>query len=246
MTAADRRPTLEEIARTTWVVLADVAPLLVRLALSGIVPAPSSGTAEGLAAMRVTSRRILAHLGITLVVRGADRVPRDGGLLILWNQESHLDHLLLSASLPRPFFSLMNNELAGFPIYGAYMRKSGHVHVDRRDEAQWRPAIAAAAARVRDGACFLVSPEGTRSTGGQLLPMKRGAFILATSARCPIVCATVVGGHGRLARDRAIVRKGQVNVVFSEPIAASADGDLLAATVAATFAATKRAHPVDG
>jgi 1-acyl-sn-glycerol-3-phosphate acyltransferase len=239
---ATRRPTLEEIARTTFVAVADVAPLLARLALARVRPVPSTGTMEGLAALRAKARAILAHLGLAFEVLGAERVPRDGGLLFMWNQESHLDHLVLGAALPRPFFSLINNELAGFPVYGAYMRATGHVHVDRNDEAQWRPAIAAAAARVRAGECFLVSPEGTRSGDGQLLPLKRGAFILATGARRPIVCATVIGGHDRLGRGRAIVRKGRVRVVFSAPIPPDDDGEALARTVARTFATTKAEH----
>jgi 1-acyl-sn-glycerol-3-phosphate acyltransferase len=236
---AARRPTLEEIARTAFVAVTDVAPLLARLAFARVLPGPSTGTAEGLAALRAKARAMLAHLGVALEVLGAERAPRDGGLLFMWNQESHLDHLVLGASMPRPFFSLINNEFARFPFYGAYMRATGHVHVDRNDEAQWRRAIAAAAARVRAGECFLVSPEGTRSSDGRLLPMKRGAFILATSARCPIVCATVIGGHDHLARGRAIVRKGQVRVVFSEPIPPSDDAEALARTVARTFATTK-------
>jgi 1-acyl-sn-glycerol-3-phosphate acyltransferase len=236
---AGRRPTLEEIARTAFVAVADVAPLLARLAVARVLPVPSTGTPRGLAALRANARAMLAHLSLNLEVVGAERAPRDGALLFMWNQESHLDHLVLGASMPRPFFSLINNELARFPFYGAYMRASGHVHVDRNDEVQWRGAIAQAAARVRAGDCFLISPEGTRSSDGRLLPMKRGAFILATTARCPIVCATVIGGHERLARGRAIVQKGKIRVVFSDPIPSSDDAESLARAVATTFAASK-------
>lgn len=235
---------LGDIARTALATTTGVAPLLARIALARFVPAPSSGTPEGMAAIRATCRRLLGRLGITLEVVGAERAPARGGLVFMWNQESHLDHLVLSAALPRPFYSLINNEFARFPFYGKYMVATGHVHVDRNDVAQWRRAVADAAARVRDGDCFLISPEGTRSADGRLLPMKRGAFMLATSAGCPVVCATVIGGHERLARGQAIVRAGPMRVVFSDPLAPGDDAEALAATVAATFDATKHAHPL--
>ena len=92
------------------------------------------------------------------------------------------------------------------------------VHVDRNDEAQWRASIARAATRVRDGECVLVSPEGTRSWDGRLLPMKRGALQLAAASERLIVCVTVIGGHARLPRGSAIVRAGPLRVVFAEPI----------------------------
>ena len=112
--------------------------------------------------------------------------------------------------------------------------EGGHFWVDRTDETQWRAQVAQAAARVRDGACILVSPEGTRSWDGRLLPMKRGAFLLARESGRPIVCMTVIGAGDRLPRGSLAVRPGPVRVVFSEPIP-STDAPDLERRVAATF-----------
>jgi 1-acyl-sn-glycerol-3-phosphate acyltransferase len=157
----------------------------------------------------------------------------------MWNQESHLDHLVLALAVPRPFFSLYNNAVASTPLYGAYLRKHGHVHVDRHNEAQWRPAIASAAARVSAGECVLVSPEGTRSSDGQLLPMKRGAFLLARQACRPLICVTLVGGHERLPRGAMVVRPGPLHVEFSEPLAPNDTKGDLEQRVVETFMAAK-------
>jgi 1-acyl-sn-glycerol-3-phosphate acyltransferase len=225
-------------AARTLVVGASIAvPFFTRLALHRFVPAPSTGTPEGLALIAASFRRTLRRLGIELEVLEAERVPKEGGLLFMWNQESHLDHLVLAASIPRPFLSLYNNAVARVPFYGSHMRATGHFHVDRSDEAQWRASIARSAAHVRDGGCVLVSPEGTRGRNGVLLPMKRGAFILARAAARPIVCVTVVDGHRRMPRGSAVVRKGRMRVVFSDPIpTAGGDGDVpLEEIVASTF-----------
>jgi 1-acyl-sn-glycerol-3-phosphate acyltransferase len=238
-------PTLGDVARTVRVIGTGIVPTLARLAVAPLVP--GTGTEEGLRAVAARSRAALEGLGVDLEVVHPERVPPKGGLVLMWNQESHLDHLVLGASIPRPFFSLFNNEVARFPFYGAHMRQSGHVHVDRTDERQWRPAIARAAERVRErGECFLVSPEGTRSVGGRLLPLKRGALLLATASERPVVCVTVIGGHDRLGRGQMVVRHGRMCVAFSEPFAPGADEETLRERIADTFEAAKRRHALVG
>jgi 1-acyl-sn-glycerol-3-phosphate acyltransferase len=196
----------------------------------------STNTAEGLAGMRRFSVRALRSFGVPLEIIGTERVPSEGGLLFMWNQTTHLDHLILAAAMPRPFLSLYNNEVAAKPIYGEHLRRAGHFHVDRTNEVQWRESIARAAAALNAGACILLSPEGTRSWDARLLPMKRGAFELAREAGRPIVCVTVIGGSARLGRGCMVVRPGPIRVVFSAPLT----GEPLEEQVVATFEATLR------
>ncbi len=188
--------------------------------------------------LRRRFRLSLQRAGVDLEVLQADRVPTSGGVIIMWNQTTHLDHLALAIALPRSFVSLYNNEVARFPFYGAYLRDGGHFHVDRTDGEQWRASIDRAASYVRAGGCVVVSPEGTRSFDGRLLKMKRGAFLLAVSSGQPIVCATVVGGHQRMPRGSPIVRAGRLRVVFSAPLTLSTDVAALQASVVETFERT--------
>ena len=232
------RPPLTAAARTLLVAVFELVPIALSFLLSALRDPGSSNTATGLAATRQRYLRVLSRLGCTLEVIGAERIPTEGGVVFLWNQASHLDHLVLPAALSRPFFSLFNNELGAFPLYGAYLRRSGHVHVDRTDAAQWRPAIAAAALRVEHGECVLVSPEGTRNWDGQLLPIKQGSLLLASAARRPVVCVCVVGGHERLPRGSAVVRPGRVVVEFSAPIAITDDTAQVRAELATKVATT--------
>lgn len=233
-----RRAPLSAAARTVRVALTDVLPSIARMALSE--SSPSSATAPGLSALRASFSGTLARLGIDFSVLYQERVPMSGGLILFWNQESHLEHLTLPAAIPRPFVSLYNNEIARLPFYGKHMRRTGHLHLDRTDQAQWRASIAAAAARAREGTCILVSPEGTRSWDGELLPMKRGALLLATSAAVPLVCITLIGGHERMPRGSPFVRPGPLRAVFSEPIATAGESEArLQEIVIETFRSTK-------
>lgn len=230
-----------DVLRTLAAIGTDIVPYLARMAR--VRDLPSTGSAEGLADIRSSFAGTLRRLSIDLEVLHADRVPREGGMILMWNQESHLDHLVLPVAIPRPFVSLYNNAISRVPFYGAHMRRSGHLHVDRTDEAQWRASVARAAALAREGTAILVSPEGTRSWDGNLLPMKRGAFILAESAARPVVCVTVIGGHERMPRGSPFVRSGPVRVAFSEPIAA-ASAEQMQESVVATFRAIKARYRV--
>jgi 1-acyl-sn-glycerol-3-phosphate acyltransferase len=195
----------------------------------------STNTASGLMWSQRFGVRVLRLFGVQLEILGTEHVPTDGGLVFMLNQTSHLDHLILMAAMPRPFLSLFNNEVARVPIYGTHLRRAGHFHVDRTNEIQWRGSIARAAAAVDAGACIVLSPEGTRSWDARLLPMKRGAFVLACAARRPIVCMTVIGANARLGRGSMIVRPGPIRVVFSAPLTAEPLEDRVVASFEATL-----------
>lgn len=215
-----------------------LSTMAVDLARHG-APSHTTTTARGLAAIRGDFVVQLARLGITVEVRHAERVPTRGGVVFMWNQTSHLDHLVLPVGIPRPFHLTYNNEVRRFPIYGRYLAASEHFWIDRTDETQWRVQLARAARRVRDGACVLISPEGTRSHDGRLLPMKRGAFVLAREAGMPIVCVTIRGARACLPRGSGIVRPGLITIELSQPIPIETV-DLKGAVVATFEAALHR------
>ena len=115
----------------------DIVPYLARLAWHRDLP--RSGDPAGLAMIRASFGRTLRRLGVDLEVLHAERVPPTGGLVLMWNQESHLDHLVLPVAIPRGFVSLYNNEVARVPFYGAHMRRGGHVHVNRTNSLHHGP-----------------------------------------------------------------------------------------------------------
>ena len=171
----------------------------------------------GSPAMRDEMHAVLARMGITVEVHGFENLQA-GGQVLMWNQTSHLDHPVLAEAIPVPFRSTYNVEVSKFPIYGDWLRRQNHYFIDRFNEAQWRASLAEAAAWVRSGGTVTVSPEGTRSWDGTLLPMKRGSFILAIQSGQPIVPVVVRGAHEALPRGRFTVKPGLVTVTFGKPI----------------------------
>jgi len=74
------------------------------------------------------------------------------------------------------------------------------------------------AASLRAGNPFLIFPEGTRSRTGQLLPFKKGGFIMAIKAGVPMVPVAISGGRAAMQKGSAFVRPVHVSIRIGRPV----------------------------
>ena len=94
----------------------------------------------------------------------------------------------------------------------------GFIPVDRRHKEAAMRSIEAGAASIRAGHSFLIFPEGTRSKTAELLPFKKGGFIMAIKAGAPIVPVAVQGGRDAMRKGSWIIRPVTVSIRVGQPI----------------------------
>ena len=79
-------------------------------------------------------------------------------------------------------------------------------------------SIEAGARSIREGNSFLIFPEGTRSRTGDLLPFKKGGFIMAILAQAPAVPVAIQGGRSAMRKGSWIIRPVTVSIRVGSPV----------------------------
>ena len=70
----------------------------------------------------------------------------------------------------------------------------------------------------REGAVVVMFPEGTRTRDGNLLPFKKGAFVLAAQSQVPLVPVGISGSRAIMPKGSWRVTPGTIRVRIGEPI----------------------------
>lgn len=176
--------------------------------------------------------------GIGFRVEGKERILRGRPAVYAINHASNLEPPIAFASLRQLFPKLAilyKAELRKLPILVWALDLAGFVPIERGNREQSLPAIDRAADAVRRGTSFLIFPEGTRSRTGELLPFKKGGFILALKAGVPIVPVAIKGARDAMRKGSLVIRPVTARVTFGQPIETSGmtleDRDRLIAAV---------------
>ena len=166
-------------------------------------------------------RLALRLAGIRYRVTGLEHVQPGRAAVYCANHTSNVEPPVLFALLSRLYpriHILYKAELRRIPVLGLAFEVAGFVGVERGDRDQSVQAIDTAARMLRDGGSFLIFPEGTRSRTNELLPFKKGGFIMALQAQAPIVPVAMQGGRAAMRRGSALVHPVTVTVSFGQPI----------------------------
>ena len=201
-----------------YLFLAAFIPLTFLLSVSAIICTlfDSSGRLYAWHA-RLWGRLGLALGMVKVTVSGGEHLPA-GPVIFMSNHQSNFDILSLLAEMPRQFYWIAKKELFDIPLFGRSMQRGGYIPLDRGDGRKALQSIDAAAAAIHQGKSVVLFPEGTRTQDGNLLPFKRGGFILARKADVPVVPVTI-NGSGRINPANQIrLYSGDIHITLHTPI----------------------------
>ncbi len=161
---------------------------------------------------------LIRCVGVDLKVEGLEHLDLSRPYVFAANHQSSFDIFALLAALPKVKF-LAKKELFAIPLFGPALRRAGSLPVDRSNRQASLKSIEMAAQAVRQGSSIVIFPEGTRSTTNELLPFKKGGFVLAIKSGQPIVPVSLSGTGAVLPKGLGRIHSCPVKLVFGQPIA---------------------------
>lgn len=163
---------------------------------------------------------ILKASNVKLTAVGLEHVEPGESYIVMANHRSMYDipalHYLLGRG--RDLRWIGKQEVQRVPVFGWAYRLSRHVAIDRQNRRAAIEALERAAAESRDGVSFVIMPEGTRSTTGELLPFKKGGFHLALDTRLPILPVAIAGSDELMRKGSWYILPGAIHVAVRPPI----------------------------
>ncbi len=167
---------------------------------------------------RIWSRYLLRLSGVRVRIDGLEKIP-EGPAVFASNHQGAFDILVLQGCLPVQFRWVAKESLFKIPVVGWSMYLAGYIGINRSRAAMAYKSIERAAGKIKaEGNPVIIFPEGTRSASGEIMPFKRGGFLLALKSGVPIVPISISGTKDIMKKGRLSIRPGDVTLVIGDAI----------------------------
>jgi 1-acyl-sn-glycerol-3-phosphate acyltransferase len=161
----------------------------------------------------------LLHLtGVRVQVEGLEHLDPNQTYVYAANHRSQFDIFVTAVVLPGLFRWVAKQSLRGVPVLGYAMARMNCIFVDRDNLPQAIRSLKQATNNVQQGYSMVIFPEGTRATSRELLPFKKGVFVMAAAAGQPLVPVSISGTLAIQPPRTLQIHPGPVKVVISPPI----------------------------
>lgn len=163
-------------------------------------------------------RGILWFCGVKVLPEGQENIKVGEPCIFISNHQSHFDILTIFHTNPVNLRFLTKRSLFNIPILGYYLWLAGYIPIDRSNREKAIRSLDRAAEKIRNGTPIVAFAEGTRSLSNELLPFKKGPFMLALKAGAPITPISISGTLQVLPKTTLLPRPGVVRIRYGEPI----------------------------
>ena len=159
---------------------------------------------------------IFCKIYFRLEVKGADNVPKKGGVLVASNHSSFLDPVIVGVGISRATYYLTRQSLFEIPILGLLLRALHTIPIKRSmvSVSTFKELIKS----LHSKKAIILFPEGTRSTDGKLGQGKIGVGMLALRTDVPIVPVYIDGAINAFPKNGKWIQPKKIRVVFGKPI----------------------------
>jgi len=168
------------------------------------------------------SRLNLFLSGVGVKVHGKENIKKNQPYIVMMNHQSYYDVWAVIGYIPLQLRWVMKMELRKVPIFGLGCERMGHIYIDRGDSQQAHESLKVAVEKIRNGASVVFFPEGTRSIDGNMLPFKKGGFVIAVESKVPVLPITGIGSRPILPKGSLAIRPGTIHLYIHPPIEVTA------------------------
>lgn len=167
---------------------------------------------------RIWAKCVCSIWGVKVKVKGRENIDKNTSYVFVANHQSAFDIWVIYGYLNHNFKWLMKKGLRKVFMVGYACYKGGHVFVDDKSIAGIKETIAGAEDRLKDGMSVVIFPEGSRTWDGHMRPFKRGAFMLASEFKLPVVPITIDGAYKAMPRTTYNVTPTTITMTIHKPI----------------------------
>ncbi|MCL5124432.1 MAG: 1-acyl-sn-glycerol-3-phosphate acyltransferase [Deltaproteobacteria bacterium] len=157
-------------------------------------------------------------MGLKYSIYGTENIRSGQSYIITPNHQGNADILALVVNLPLRFRWVIKRELLRIPVFGWALAGTGAIAIDRSDREKAVESLNKAKDKLSKGWSMLIYPEGTRTADGNLLPFKKGPFMIAVQTGLPILPVASNGAFKILPKKTIAFRPGRITLTVGEPI----------------------------
>jgi 1-acyl-sn-glycerol-3-phosphate acyltransferase len=167
---------------------------------------------------KLYARSLFLLLACPLFVKGRENLNAGGGAVYVINHSSYLDTIVCTAALPAGTLFVGKRELFESFLPGVFLRKLGHIPIEREDFDASVASVNGVTRALLDGNSLALFAEGTFTYAAGLRPFKLGAFKAAAEAGVPVFPVAMRGTRAMLRDGSVLLRPGVISIRIGEPV----------------------------